>query len=106
MISRWGATNAVGLALVLVFAFCGAGAVSALVVPERYMPALLAWTGSLAALAGVCAAGIILHGGAFHGSVWTIGSLGTIGISLDRLSAFFLLIAAIVVLASSVFSAS
>ncbi len=98
--------NSVGLALVLVFAFCGVGAVSALVVPERRTPALLAWSGSLAALAGMCAAGIVLRGGEFRATLWTIASLGTVGVSLDRLSAFFLLIAAVVVLASSVFSAS
>ena len=98
--------NSVGLALVLVLAFCCVGAASALIVPERRTPALLAWSGSLAALSGMCAAGIVLDGGQFHATLWTIAPLGTIGISLDRLSAFFLLIAAVVVLASSVFSAS
>jgi hydrogenase-4 component B len=98
--------NSVGLALVLVLAFCSVGAASALIVPERRAPALLAWSGSLAALAGMCAAGIVLRGGEFRATLWTIASLGTVGVSLDRLSAFFLLIAAVVVLASSVFSAS
>ncbi|MGA9883471.1 MAG: proton-conducting transporter membrane subunit [Candidatus Acidiferrales bacterium] len=98
--------NPVGLALVFVFAFCGVGALLAFVVPERCTPALLAWAGSLAALGGMCSAGIVLHGGAFHAALWTIASLGTIGVSLDRLSALFLFVAAVVVLASSVFSAS
>ena len=98
--------NPIGLALVLLFVFCGAGAILALVIPERSTPTFLAWTGSLAALSALCASVAALHGGTFNCLLWRIGSFGIIGISLDSLSAFFLLIAAIVFLASSMFSAS
>jgi len=97
----------VGLALALVFALCGAGAVLGMIIPDRRNPAWLAWTGSLAALSALWASGLVLFaGGAFHAGLWTIRSIGTLSVSLNRLSAFFLFVAAIVVLASSVFSAS
>jgi hydrogenase-4 component B len=96
----------VGLALILVFGLCGAGAFWGIVIPERRNPLWLAWAGSLAALSALWASGIVLYGDKFHEKLWTIPSLGTLSVSLDRLSAFFLFVAAIVVLASSIFSAS
>ncbi|HUI75551.1 MAG TPA: proton-conducting transporter membrane subunit [Candidatus Acidoferrum sp.] len=96
--------NTVGLALMIVFGLCAAGAVLGLAVPERWNPIVLAWAGSFAALSGLWASSTVLLGGAFRGELWTLPSLGTLSISLDRLSAFFLFISAIVVLASSVFS--
>jgi hydrogenase-4 component B len=96
-----------GSLLVLVFALCVAGAFAGTVVPERRIPALLAWVGSLAALAGLWVSADVLHSGrVFHGELWTIQPFGTLAVSLDRLSALFLLMATVVVLASSVFSAS
>ena len=99
--------GAVGLALTLVFALCAAGAVVGIIIPDRRNPAWLAWTGSLAALSALWASGIVLlTGGEFHAGLWTIRSIGTLTVSLNRLSAFFLFVAAVVVLASSIFSAS
>ena len=98
--------NTVGLALVSVFGLCGAGALLGMIIPERRNPAWLAWAGSLAALPALWASGIVLSGGQFQHKLWTISSLGTLSVSLDRLSSFFLFVAAIVVLASSIFSAS
>jgi len=51
-------------------------------------------------------AAVLASGGEFRHSLWTIPSIGTLTVLLDRVSAFFLFIAAIVVLASSVFSAA
>ncbi len=42
-----------GSLLVLIFALCGAGALVGMVVAERHIPQLLAWVGSLAALAAL-----------------------------------------------------
>ena len=96
-----------GSLLVLVFALCGAGALAGIVVPERRIPMLLAWVGSLAALATLWVSADVLRSGrVFKGELWTIRPLGTVTVSLDRLSALFLLVGAVVVLASSVFSAS
>ncbi len=95
-----------GLLLVLVFALCAAGALLGIVVPDRRNPALLAWVGSLAALLTLWAGGNVLWSGqVFQSELWTIRGLGTLSVSLDRLAALFLVVAAVVVLASSVFSA-
>jgi hydrogenase-4 component B len=99
--------NTVGPALALFFAVCGAGIVLGTIVPERRVPLVLAWIGSLAAVLALWASGAVLTSGdEFHHSLWSIPSVGTLTVSLDRVSAFFLLIAAVVVLASSVFSAA
>jgi hydrogenase-4 component B len=96
-----------GLLLVLVFALCSAGALAGTVVPERRIPTLLAWVGSLSALAALWVSVDVLRSGdVFRGELWTIQPIGTLTVSLDRLSGLFLLVAAIVVLASSIFSAS
>ena len=98
--------SADGLLLTLVFALCVAGALLGIFVPERRNPALLAWAGSLAALLALWASGNVLWSGQiFQAELWTIRGWGTLTISLDHLSALFLAVAAVVVLASSIFSA-
>ena len=95
-----------GLLLALVFALCGAGALLGIVIPDRRNPALLAWVGSLASLLTLWVSGNVLWSGQiFQSELWTIRGLGTLTVSLDRLSALFLFVAAVVVLASSIFSA-
>ena len=99
--------NTVGPVLALFFAVCGAGIVLGTIVPERRVPVVLAWIGSLAALLALWASGAVLASGdEFRHSLWSIPSVGTLTVLLDRVSAFFLFIAAVVVLASSVFSAA
>lgn len=99
--------SADGLLLALVFALCCGGALAGFVVPERRNPALLAWVGSLAALGVLWVSADVLRSGTvLQGKLWTIYPLGTLTVSLDRLSALFLFVAAVVVLASSIFSAS
>jgi hydrogenase-4 component B len=95
-----------GLLLALVFALCGAGALLGIIIPDRRNPALLAWVGSLASLLTLWVSGNVLWSGQiFQSELWTIRGLGTLTVSLDRLSALFLFVAAVVVLASSIFSA-
>ena len=92
--------------LQLVFAVCVAGAQAGIVVPDRRNPALLAWAGSLAALLALWASGNVLWSGqTFQAELWTIRGWGKLAVSLDHLSALFLAVAAVVVLASSVYSA-
>ncbi len=99
--------NAVGLALTLFFAVCGAGIVLGTVVPETRIPVVLAWSGSFVAVLALWASGtVLISGDVFRHSLWTIPCVGTLTVLLDRVSAFFLFIAAVVVLASSVFSAA
>ena len=98
--------NPIGFALTLAFAWCAIGVVCGFVVSERRIPALLAWTGSFSAGFALWAAGAALLGSReFHSDVWTIRSVGTVTVSLDHVSGFFLFLAALVVLASSIFSA-
>ncbi len=52
-----------GSLLVLVLALCGAGALVGTIVPDRHNPALLAWSGSLAALAALWASADVLRSG-------------------------------------------
>jgi hydrogenase-4 component B len=93
--------------LASMFALCGVGALLGIVVPNRRNPALLAWVGSLASLLALWVGGNVLWSGhVFHGELWTIRPLGTLTVLLDRLSALFLVVAAVVVLASSIFSSS
>ena len=96
-----------GAMLGLGFALCGGGALLGFVIPDRRNPALLAWVGSLASLLvlGV-SANVLWSGQVFRAELWTIQPLGTLTVSLDRLSALFLFVAAVVVLTSSIFSAS
>jgi len=96
-----------GLLLELIFALCGTGALLGVFIPKQGGPAFLAWVGSLASLLTLWVSGNVLwRGEIFQSSLWTIRGLGTLTVSLDRLSALFLFIAAIVVLASSIYSAS
>lgn len=97
----------VELPIVLIFTVCAVGALLGTVVPDRRNPLLLACFGSLAAVLAIWVSGAVLASGhAFHCSLWTIRSIGPLTLSLDRLSALFLLVTSVVVLASSVFSAS
>ena len=96
-----------GSLLALVFALCGVGALAGFAVPERRIPAFLAWIGSLAGLAMLwVSADVLRSGGALKSELWAIQPLGTLSVSLDRLSALFQFVAALVMLASSIFSAS
>jgi hydrogenase-4 component B len=98
--------DADGFLLASVFVLCAAGALAGLIVADRRNPVLLAWFGSLAALAAMWISSRVLWSGTiFRSQLWTILPLGTLAVSLDRLSALFLLIAAVVVFASSIFSA-
>ncbi len=92
--------------LVSVFILCCAGALLGIIISDRRNPVLLAWFGSLASLLTLWISGNVLWTGhVFRGELWTIHGLGTLMVSLDRLSALFLCVAAVVVLASSIFSA-
>ena len=98
--------DADGWLLVAVFALCGAGSLAGLIVPERRSPALLAWAGALASGASAAlAVRVLWSGAAYKTALWTIAPFGVLSLSIDRLSALFLLVAATVVTAAAVFSA-
>jgi hydrogenase-4 component B len=96
-----------GTLLGLIFAFCATGAFLGILIPQRRTPELLAWFGSASSVLCLWASGAVLWtGNIFQSSLWTIRGLGTLSVRLDRLSALFLLVSAVIVLASSIFSAS
>jgi len=88
------------------FWLCVAGIVLTFFIPERWCPRVLAWFGSTASIAVIWGSGQVLIGGdSFRFSVWTVPELGTLMISIDRLSALFLIVTALVFLPVSIFSA-
>lgn len=96
-----------GIMLVLLFALSCLGILLAIVLPQRLNPFALAVTASLsAAAAGCLSLAVLISGRGFHLLLWTIPELGTLSLSMDRLSALFVLTAAIVYVAASVFSNS
>ena len=95
-----------GWVLGLAFALCGAGALVAYAVPPRRNPVLLAWVGALAGATLLwVSASVLATGQAWRVELWAVPQLGTLAVALDPLSALFLLLTGIVVLASSIFSA-
>jgi hydrogenase-4 component B len=92
--------------IVAFFALCGIGILSALVTPERHNSVLLAIIGSAASAILCAAAGAALASGQTLAVQAGISPLGTvIRLGVDPLSALFLLVAGVVFLATSVFSA-
>ena len=82
-----------------------AGIVLTVLIPERWCPKVLAWFGSAASLTVLWSgAKVLLAGDTFQLSLWTIPALGTLRLSLDRLSALFLVVTALVFLPASIFS--
>ncbi len=85
---------------------CAAGILLAMAVPERYAPAVLAWTASISSAVILIAGGIgLFTNQSFQAELWRISSLGTLSISMDRLSALFVFMAGLIFLPVSVFSA-
>jgi hydrogenase-4 component B len=81
--------------------------VLAAVLPQRRNALALAWIASFAAIAvSVLSIRVLLSGHSFHIVLWTLPDLGTLMLSLDRLSALFVLSAGIVFFAASAFSAA
>jgi len=92
-------------ALQLFAALCVVGVALTMVVPERLRPRVLAWCGAAASAALLWSSGSALGAAEPHRAVlWTVRGLGTLSLSLDRLSALFLVITAVVFLLASVFS--
>ncbi len=86
------------------FVLCGLGIALSAVFPEKCAPRVILWIGSAASLVA-CAAGTEgLISSGFSLSLWTIPELGTLTLTIDHLSALFLLVSGIVFFATSIFS--
>ena len=86
--------------------FCGAGVILAALLPRWPNRIVLAWMGSLSAVAIlIVSAQVLLTGRTWHLELWQIWSLGRLNFQMDRVSAFFVFIAGLVYLPVSIFSA-
>jgi len=87
------------------FLLCAVGVAGALVVSDRWNTFVLAAIGSLAALVILAIGALELVGDApFRAELWPVLSLGTMRLSVDRLSALFLFVTGLVFLPVSIFS--
>jgi hydrogenase-4 component B len=95
-----------GALLVIILALCAAGVILPLVVEERLTPSIVGWLGaSASALLLWFSAASLFAGVPFGATLWTIPSLATLTLSLDRLSALFLFVSSLVLLPGSIFAA-
>jgi hydrogenase-4 component B len=95
-----------GVAIAVLFVLCAAGALAALVTPQRLNPVLLAAIATPAAVAACVAGGHALFTAqAFSAGLWTLPTGGAVRIGLDRLSGLFLLVVGGIYVPTSVFSA-
>ena len=92
--------------LVLIFfALCGMGILLSLAAPASQQGNVLAWLGCLAAMALVLAgANALLAGKTFSEPLWPLPGLTTLTLSLDRLSAVFLLVTGLVFFPASIYA--
>jgi hydrogenase-4 component B len=87
------------------FILCGAGIAASALLPEKSAPRGILWIGSIASLI-ICAVGVegLVKKLSFSTNLWTLPTLGTLTLTLDHLSALFLLVSGLIYLATSIFS--
>jgi len=91
--------------LLLFLATCGVGAILAAALPDRPNLVVLAWMGSIASVIALAMSGsVLLFGDTLHTSLWQLPYFGTIDLEMDRISALFIFITALVYLPISIFS--
>jgi hydrogenase-4 component B len=91
--------------LIIVLLLCAAGIILPLAGEDARIPSLLGWLGGAASVVLLAFSGASLFAGApMHMTLWTIPSLATLTLSLDRLSALFLFITGLVLLPASIFA--
>ncbi len=93
--------------LVVILALCLAGIVLPAAISEHRIAATVGWLGALASLGLLWFGGAsLISGASFHLKLWTIPALATLTLSLDRLSALYLVSAGMVLFPSSIFAAA
>jgi hydrogenase-4 component B len=92
--------------LVLILTLCAAGVILPLVLEQRLTPLIVGLVGASASVLLLCfSAASLFAGVSFSATLWTIPSLATLTLSLDRLSALFLFVSGLVLLPGSIFAA-
>jgi hydrogenase-4 component B len=91
--------------LIIFFALCAAGILLAVAAPGLRHGNVLAWLGSLAAIALVLAGGAgLVAGGTFRQPLWSLPGLTTLTLKFDPLSAVFLVVTGLVLFPASIFA--
>ena len=90
---------------ILFLILCGIGAAVSAVTPGRRNPMILSWIASASAIVILLASGdTLLHGQPFQLRLWNLFSLGPLVLRMDRLSALFVFVTALVYLPVSIYS--
>ncbi len=93
--------------LIVFFAACGTGIVLSIAVHPAHQGTVLAWLGSIAALAAAAAgAAALLSGAGLTLALWPLPGITTLTLRVDALSAVFLLVAGLVLLPASIYAGS
>lgn len=93
--------------IVLFFAACGAGVLLSLGAPAGWQGRILTWFGCFAAIASLVAGANGLLGlEIYHQPLWSLVGLTTLTLTLDRLSAVFLVITGLVLFPASIYAGS
>ncbi|HUH93125.1 MAG TPA: proton-conducting transporter membrane subunit, partial [Casimicrobiaceae bacterium] len=88
------------------FALCALGVLLSLAAPAARQGPVLAWTGSLAALALAWGGGrVLVAADAFTLALWPVSNLTTLALTCDRLSALFIAVTGLVLAPASIFAA-
>jgi hydrogenase-4 component B len=93
------------LLLVVFFALCAGGVIAALVLGDRASPRVLAWIGSTASLVMLGMGVVSMAGSSFQARLWALPPFGTLTLAIDSLAGLFLLVAGLVFLPASIYSA-
>jgi hydrogenase-4 component B len=91
--------------ILVFFGLCGLGIALALATRPAWQGTVLAWVGSLAALALMWAAGNVMLGDrVFTQALWSVPGLTVLTLTCDHLSATFLLVTGLVLAPASIFA--
>ncbi|NOY53914.1 MAG: hypothetical protein GXP58_09900 [Deltaproteobacteria bacterium] len=95
-----------GQLLIITFGLYSLGITAVLLLPEKRSPFALAGFGGLGSLTLlIYGTGALFAAGPFHASLWTLPGTGELTITVDHLSAFFLVATALVAMPASIFAA-
>ena len=87
--------------------FCAIGAIVSAVAPGRRNPMILSWIASASSIVVLLASGnVLLYGQPFQLHLWNLLSFGPLVLQMDRLSALFVFVTALVYLPVSIYSAA